>query len=114
MTNDPLVRFRGGENSAPTITPLNPDPGAVITDKTPNIAARVKDTQTDLVKRNITLAVDGTTIPRAEFTYDTAIDKMVYTPVDRMPLGTHRVRVDAKDELGAVKTKRWSFEIVAP
>jgi hypothetical protein len=93
---------------------MSPLPGATTTDKTPNISARVKDNETDLLKRAITLTVDGVVIPRASFTYDTALNKMVYTPVDRMALGTHRVRVDAKDELGVITTKRWTFDIVAP
>jgi uncharacterized delta-60 repeat protein len=109
-----VARYMGGENTAPVVTPMSPLPGATTTDKTPNISARVKDNETDLLKRAITLTVDGVVIPRASFTYDTALNKMVYTPVDRMALGTHRVRVDAKDELGVITTKRWTFDIVAP
>jgi hypothetical protein len=56
-------------------------------DRTPNIAARVRDAQTELLKRNITLTVDGVVIPRASYTYDKATNRLAYTPVDRMSYG---------------------------
>src|SRR5215217_6036147 len=54
-------------NTAPTIISLRPAPGSSTTDRTPTIAATVTDEQTNLAKSNITLVLDGGTIPRTSY-----------------------------------------------
>ena len=86
-------------NTAPTITSLRPTPGSIVSDRTPTIAARVRDAQSELLKLNITLTVDDVVILRASYTYDTATDRLAYTPVDRMSYGWHSVVVKATTRL---------------
>jgi dipeptidyl aminopeptidase/acylaminoacyl peptidase len=101
-------------NNAPTVTKVNPDPGSTTTDRTPTIAATVSAQQTDLAKANITLTLDGQTIPRAAFSYNRTTDRLTYTPGKKLTLGIHNVRVVAKDEANLSTTKNWGFEIVHP
>jgi dipeptidyl aminopeptidase/acylaminoacyl peptidase len=101
-------------NTAPTITNMRPAPGSTTTDRTPTIAATVKDQQTNLAKSNITLFLDGATIPRTAYSYNQSTDRMSYTPQKNLMLGNHTVKVVARDASGLSTPKSWSFKIVHP
>jgi Tol biopolymer transport system component len=101
-------------NTAPAITSLRPAPGSTTTDRTPTIAATVTDEQSNLAKSNISLVLDGGTIPRTAFSYNQSTDTMSYTPEKKLKWGTHTVKVVARDGSGLSKTRSWSFEIVHP
>jgi TolB protein len=101
-------------NTAPTITNMRPAPGSTTTDRTPTIAATVTDAQTNLAKSNITLTLDGATIPRTTYSYNQSTDRMSYTPQKKLSLGQHTVKVVARDASGLSTPKSWSFKIVHP
>ena len=96
-------------NSAPTVASITPGNGATITDRTPTIAATVRDAQTDLAKANITLVVDGATIGATAYSYDRATDRLSYT--SSRAVGKHTVRITAKDAQGLVYTRSWYFYV---
>lgn len=99
-------------NSAPQVEPLRPSPGATTADRTPRIKAGVTDAQSDLAKGDITLRLDGRTVPRKAFDYDRGTDRLYYVPGDRLAHGRHTARVEAEDGVGLVTTERWSFRVV--
>jgi Tol biopolymer transport system component len=101
-------------NTAPIITNVRPAPGSTTTDRTPTITATVKDQQTNLAKSNITLFLDGATIPRSAYAYNQLTDRMTYTTQKNLMLGQHTVKVVAQDGSGLSTTKSWSFKIVHP
>jgi Tol biopolymer transport system component len=96
-------------NTAPTITCLRPAPGSTTTNRTPTISATVTDDQTNLALSNITLTLDGATIPRTAYSYNQSTDTMSYTPQKKLMLGQHTVKVDAQDGSGLSTTQSWSF-----
>jgi hypothetical protein len=96
------------DNPPPTITPLQPAPGASTRDRTPLIVAIVSDAQTDLARGNIELlSVDGRS---NDFSYDPATDKLIH-PSNRLSFGKHTVEVKANDGSKAA-TRIWSFKVV--
>ncbi len=99
-------------NSAPTVTKVRPAAGSETSDRTPAIAATVSDKQTNLVKANLTLSLDGGVIARTAYSYDTATDRLSYTPSSALPLGRHTVQIVARDEIGLRTTESWSFKVV--
>jgi subtilisin family serine protease len=96
-------------NTKPKILNVRPVPGSRIKDRTPPISATVRDAETDLVKSNIQLLVDG----RAKaFSYNTATDRLSYLS-SRLAFGSHTVRIKATDgKLDA--NKSWTFRVVRP
>jgi hypothetical protein len=74
----------------------------------------VTDQQTNLAKSNITVVLDGATIPPTVFFYNQSTDRMSYTPEKKLSHGKHTVRVVARDDADLSTTKSWSFEIVHP
>ena len=99
-------------NSAPTIASVRPSAGTETRDRTPAIAAAASDKQTNLAKANITLTLDGNAIPRTVFSYDTATDRLSYTPSRGLSFGRHTVQIVIRDEMGLRATMSWSFKIV--
>ncbi len=97
-------------DAPPTITSLRPAPGSQITDRTPSIGAKVRDTQTELARSNISLFVDGQRI--TTFTYNQETDRLTYTPSSKLSLGQHTVRVTARDASSLSTTKGWGFKVV--
>jgi subtilisin family serine protease len=96
-------------NTAPKIFNPKPAPGRKIKDRTPLISATIRDAETNLVKSNMQLLVDG----RAKaFSYDVDTDKLSH-PSGRLAYGNHTVRIKATDgELHA--NKSWTFRVVRP
>jgi len=99
-------------NTAPVITSRRPAPDSSTTDRTPAIAAKVSDTQTDLSKTDIRLRLDGKAVARKNFSYDQNTNKLRYVPSSNLSFGTHEVRVTVHDDVGLGKTQTWSFKIV--
>jgi Tol biopolymer transport system component len=103
-----------GTNTAPTITGLRPRTGSTTTDLRPLIGAKVTDPQTNLAKRNISLFLDDRRIPRTEFAYDRATDRLSFTPGSDLSLSSHTVRMVVQDPEGLQKKRTWSFSVVQP
>ncbi|MGH3998635.1 MAG: hypothetical protein ACRDTJ_14375, partial [Pseudonocardiaceae bacterium] len=95
-------------NTAPTITNLKPAPGAKIRDRTPLIAATVRDAQTNLAKTNIKLFVDG---KARSFSYNASTDKLVHRSKKLKAGKRHTVRIEANEGLLST-TKSWSFKVL--
>ncbi|MDP9439523.1 MAG: S8 family serine peptidase [Actinomycetota bacterium] len=95
--------------SKPTVT--FPTPVTSTKDRTPTIAATVKDFQTNLTKANMTISVDGVSRTGSAVYTDTS-DRLSYTPTTNMALGTHSVKVTAKDANGNTVSRSWTFKIV--
>jgi len=96
-------------NTPPTITNLKPAPGSEIRDRTPLIAATVRDAKTDLAKSNIQLFVDGS--KKTTFEYDRIADRLLYTS-EQLSIGNHAVKIVATDGLLST-TRSWSFKVVS-
>src|SRR5918998_2471434 len=99
---------RAADLSEPRVTAPRPAPGGSTRDRTPNIAATVTDSDTDLQKENISFSVDGKS--RTGFSYNTDTDRLTYTP-PRLAYGKHTAKIVAKD--GAhTATYNWGFKVV--
>ena len=83
--DDPIV-FPG--QHAPTITDLRPPSGSELRDRTPLIAATVRDAEGDLANTNIKLFVDGDR--KTTFSYDRSADRLTYTS-GQLSFGRHTV-----------------------
>lgn len=97
------------DTTDPAIGSLRPVPGSKIRDRTPVVAATVRDDRTDLAKSDIRLYVDGSR--KGTFTYDTDTDRLRFTS-GRLAYGRHAVRIVATDAAGNTGANRWAFRIV--
>ncbi len=97
------------DTTDPTIGSLRPVPGSKIRDRTPVVAATVRDDRTDLAKSDIRLYVDGSR--KGTFTYDTDTDRLRFKS-GRLAYGRHAVRIVATDAAGNTGANRWAFRIV--
>jgi subtilisin-like proprotein convertase family protein len=96
-------------NTEPTITNVKPAPGSKTRDRTPLIAATVRDAQTELAQNNITLFVDNQ--PKAAFTYSQSTDTLTYQSTNLKAGRRHAVKMVAND--GVLSTTRsWSFKVI--
>jgi len=102
------LELAGPQNEAPRITKIRPMDGSTISDRTPTIAATVRDSATNLAASNIVLRVDGEI--RSGFSYDRSTDRLTYT-TNRLDLGKHTVRIRAVDAQGLATVRDWSFRI---
>jgi dipeptidyl aminopeptidase/acylaminoacyl peptidase len=98
-------------NSAPTITSVHPAMDSTTRQRTPRIRATVADAETDLTKSDLTLFLDGIRIARTKIDYSQRTDRLTYKPKTALSLGTHTVRLVARDPEGLVSRKVWSFRI---
>jgi len=99
----------GRTNTPPEITSPRPMAGSSIKDRTPTVAATVRDAGTDLAKRDMRLYLDGR--QRFVFSYDQTTKRLKYTPASKLSLGRHTVRVIAHDRLGLSSTRSWRFSV---
>ncbi|WP_273842001.1 hypothetical protein [Rubrobacter calidifluminis] len=97
-------------NFSPAVTKPSPKPGRSVRDRTPTIAAAVRDGQQYLGKKNISLKLDGRKV--TTFSYDRSTGRLSFTPKNNLSFGTHRVRIGAGDEFGLTTSRSWSFEVV--
>lgn len=93
-------------NRAPTIVPLGP--ANPTRDRTPLIAAAVRDDHTDLAESDIELFVDGR--EKTTFSYNGSTDRLSYTS-GKLSFTWHTVKVVATDSALST-TKSWSFRVV--
>ncbi len=96
----------GESQTRPAITPISPDPGSRIGDRTPTVKARITDAQTDLEKDDIKLFLDG----KRRDAYDRDNDRLTSSQ-NRLDTGTHRVKIEARDGSGLVTTRSWTFKV---
>lgn len=96
-------------NTAPTISVPRPVPGSATRDRTPLLGATVRDAQTNLMKGNVSLFLDGRRINR--FSYNTSTDRLSYT-TGRLSYARHTVKVIARDPQGLSRTGTWSLRVI--
>jgi hypothetical protein len=97
-------------NTAPEITALRPRPGSRTRDRTPTLAATVRDAGTNLTAADIELSLDGQPVPRFAYSRDT--DRLTYTPRSRISRGGHTVEIVAHDAQMLTGRRSWSFRVV--
>ncbi len=90
----------------PTISAVRPKRTR---DRTPLIAATVRDERTNLRKKSIRLYVDGRR--KTRFSYDAKTDRLRHES-RRLSYGRHRVRIVARDAAGNVVAKSWILRVV--
>lgn len=93
----------------PTITRVKPGPGSKTRDRTPLVAATVRDAETNLAKTNIKLFVDGKR--QSTFSYNRSTDRLTYTS-EKLKFGKHTIRIAARDAAGDAAIKSWSFRVI--
>lgn len=96
------------DSTDPTIGSLRPKPGSKLRDRTPRIGAVVRDANSELVRMDIKLYVDG---KAKSFSYSQGSDRLSRT-TRKLSYGKHTVRVVANDDAGNTATKRWSFRVM--
>jgi hypothetical protein len=97
-------------NTVPKIIKLRPGPNKRVKDRTPTIAATVKDAETNLRKRHIVLFVDGK--KKSRFSYNRSTDRLKFTPRKKLKAGKyHRVKIIARDPQGPNKARTWRFKV---
>jgi glucose/arabinose dehydrogenase/PKD repeat protein len=107
----PAVRTWKVDTTAPNITSPSPVPKSTTEDRTPRIAATVRDAQTDLIKKYTKLYLDGEPILQGAFSYNRDTNRLTYTS-ERLSRGKHTVKVEARDAAANVAARTWSFRIV--
>jgi hypothetical protein len=74
----------------PTIADMIPGPGSTTQDRSPTIAATVRDVETELTGSQISLHLDAAS---RNFSYDQTADQLTFTPSRRLTFGSHTVRI---------------------
>ena len=105
---DDIGAFEQAANTAPEITPLSPEPGSRISDRTPRIRATVTDLETELAEEDITLFVNDN--EKDSFSYDTALDELSYVSAKLKDGRKHTVRIEATDGR-IISSESWSFRV---
>jgi hypothetical protein len=98
------------ENTCPTIGSVTPADGSKTKKPKPTISATVQDQDSELVKANIRIFVDGN--EKTNFNYDGTSDKLTYKPAAKLKPGRHSVSISATDSVGCTTTENWSFKVV--
>jgi thermitase len=94
-------------NTAPTVSQMSPI--SRTKDRTPLIAATVRDAQTDLTGSDMGFFVDGRRI--SGFSYDTNTDRLSHA-TRRLSYGYHKAKITVQDGQGADTTKSWRIRVV--
>ena len=93
----------------PTITPLRPDPGSRVKDRTPTIEAKISDKDRELGKGDIKLRIDGNKV--RDFTYYKGRNLLRHISDKNLSYGKHTVKVIAGPPSDR-STRSWSFRVV--
>ena len=96
------------DTTEPTVTRQKPAPGAETRDRTPTVAATVRDETTELARSAIELYLDGA--PKAFF-YDPDTDRLSRT-TGRLSYGRHHAKIVATDEAGNEVRRPWMVRVV--
>lgn len=104
------------QNTPPKIwdKSLLPADGTTTNDRTPAIAAKVTDVETELTKRNVALLLDGAKVDRTRLVYNSDTKRVRYIPRTDLSAGEHTIRVVARDPQGSVARKSWDFSVGLP
>lgn len=94
-------------NTRPTISQVSPSRGTRTRDRTPLVAARVTDKETDLSASRIRLVHNG--VQKRNFKYDRTRNRLTYRP--RAARGSHTIRIEARDAAGLVRVYAWRFYV---
>ena len=89
-------------NTAPKIGALKPALDSTTRNNTPLMGARATDEETDLTRSSVKLYLDGK--PVEDFRYDSATDRLSYTPKKALKKGKHAVRIVATDAAGKTRS----------
>ena len=95
-------------NTVPTISNPRPLPGSTVRDRTPVIAATVRDTETNLSRADTALFVDGRRVD--VYRYDGETDRLGHA-AGRLSPGRHTVEVRATDPGGLTESRAWGFRV---
>lgn len=98
------------DTTRPTVTSVKPRSGSKTRDRTPAIAATVRDDRTNLAKSNIRLYVDGRL---KAFKYNTGTDRLTTTS-GKLSFGRHKVKIVARDAAGNTTTVNSVFTVLRP
>lgn len=79
-------------NTGPKITGASP--AGKVRYRTPTMSATVRDAETDLLKDNIEMFVDGKRV--TTFSHDTATDRLQFTPSRAMSRSRHKTGIVAR------------------
>jgi thermitase len=96
----------GADSTDPTVSQVGP---SRTRDRTPKIAATVRDDRAELTQGDMTLALDGRN--RAGFGYDAGTDRLVYDS-GRLSLGQHTLKITATDAAGNTTTETKTFKVI--
>jgi thermitase len=102
-----LTQTAAPDNAEPAVSSVKPSPRT--RDRTPTVAATVRDDRTELSESNIRLALDGR--ERAGFSYDAGTDRLTYNG-GRLSVGNHKVTITATDAAGNDTAETWNFKVV--
>jgi len=99
-------------DTAPTITDLQPADGACVNDGTPEICANYSDAS-GIDTSSVTITVDGTNVTASATVTETGV---CYTPGDNLGEGGHTVMVNVSDVCGNPSSTSWAFTVdtIAP
>ncbi len=96
------------DSRGPPLTQMRPVRGSAVRDRTPKMAATVRDGLTELAKGDIRLYVDRR--QRSPFLYNAATDRLTYKS-GGLSEGRHAVRIIATDAAGNRGDEIWRFTV---
>jgi hypothetical protein len=94
------------DTTDPTVSAVSP---SRTRDRTPRVAATVRDDRAELTQGDMTLALDGQN--RGSFGYDAGTDRLVYDS-GRLSLGRHTLKITATDAAGNTTTETKTFKVI--
>jgi thermitase len=94
------------DTTEPTVTQVSP---TRTRDRTPRIAATVRDDRAELAQGDMTFALDGQ--PRGAFAYDASTDRLTFDS-GKLSLGRHTARITATDAAGNTTTETKTFKVI--
>jgi len=99
-------------DTAPTITDLQPADGACVNDGTPEICANYSDAS-GIDTSSVTITVGGTDVTTSATVTETSV---CYTPTTSLGEGGHTVMVNVSDICGNPSSMSWAFSVdtIAP
>jgi hypothetical protein len=97
------------DTTQPEIRPLQPSPGSVTGDRTPELTAYIRDRGAGIDGSDaIDMSIDGIPV-YGEYDYEK--HKITYQVRGNLRAGAHKVTVAVKDQVGNRNSSSWSFSI---
>src|SRR5215212_8194160 len=94
------------DTTGPTVSQISP---SRTRDRTPKVAATVRDDRAELTQGDMTLALDGRN--QTGFGYDAGTDRLAYDS-GRLTLGQHTLKITATDAAGNTTTETKTFKVI--